>query len=109
MYISLIFSNLVVANKVITKIIAMHNFVTKFGKILEITKQFAGNLVNEKGNLCRPGPVPKFDYILQSERGKKTFNFKPEEIFRQLRGLFSDMKSIRLQGHSTEKQESKEV
>ena len=56
-----------------------------------------------------PGPVPKFDYILQSERGKKTFNFKPEEIFRQLRGLFSDMKSIRLQGHSTEKQESKEV
>ena len=60
LYISLIFSNLVVANKVITKIIAMHNFVTKFRKILEITKQFAGNLVNEKGNLCRPGPVPKY-------------------------------------------------
>lgn len=56
----MIFSNLVVANKVITKIIAMHNFVTKFRKILEITKQFAGNLVNEKGNVCRPGPVPKF-------------------------------------------------
>ena len=60
LYISLIFSNLVVANKVITKIIAMHNFVTKFRKILEITKQFAGNLVNEKGNVCRPDPVPKF-------------------------------------------------
>jgi hypothetical protein len=29
----------------------MHNFVTNFAKILEISKQFAGNQVNEKGNV----------------------------------------------------------
>ena len=33
----------------------MHNFVAKFGKILEICKQFAGNQVNEN---C--GVVPTF-------------------------------------------------
>ena len=49
---SLIFSSLVVTKTVITKIIAMHDFVTKFHKILEKTKQFAGNLVNRKGNVC---------------------------------------------------------
>ncbi len=43
-HMSLIFSNLVVVKIVITKIIAMHNFVTKFRIILEITKQIAGNL-----------------------------------------------------------------
>ena len=43
-----------------------------------------------------PGKVPKFDYILTPERGKKNFSFKPEEIIKQLRGLFADMKAIRL-------------
>ncbi len=38
----------------------MHNFRTKFEKILEICKQFATDLVNEKGNIVRRGPVPKF-------------------------------------------------
>jgi hypothetical protein len=38
----------------------MHNFVTKFGKVLEICKQFAGNRVNEKGNIARCGVVPTF-------------------------------------------------
>ena len=43
-HMSLIFSNLVVVEIGITKNIAMHNFVTKFRIILEITKQIAGNL-----------------------------------------------------------------
>ena len=57
---SLIFSTLVVSNPLSTIIIDMHNFVAKFGKILEICKQFAGNLVNEKGNVPRRGVVPTF-------------------------------------------------
>jgi hypothetical protein len=34
--------------------------VVKFVKILEICKQFAGNQVNEKGNVARCGVVPTF-------------------------------------------------
>jgi len=32
----------------------------KFGKILEICKQFAGNRINEKGNVARCGVAPTF-------------------------------------------------
>ena len=56
-----------------------------------------------------PGKVPRFDYVLQSERGKKTTGFKPEEIFGQLRSLFDDMKGIRLNeksGNEEEKENS---
>lgn len=63
LYISLIFCNLVVLKSLSTHIIVMHNFVTKFRKILEICKQFAGNLVNEKGNVPRCGVVPIFSDI----------------------------------------------
>ena len=38
----------------------MHNFITKFRKILEISKQFAANKVNERGNVPRRGVVPTF-------------------------------------------------
>ena len=38
----------------------MYNLYVKFAKILEICKQFSENLVNEKGNIRRPGPVPQF-------------------------------------------------
>ncbi len=38
----------------------MHNLYTKFAKILEICKQFSEKLVNEKGNIPRRGPIPKF-------------------------------------------------
>ena len=38
----------------------MYNLYTKFIKILEISKQFSENLVNESGNVPRRGPVPKF-------------------------------------------------
>ena len=39
LHISLIFSNLVVSKQLSTIIVDMHNFVTKFGKILEICKK----------------------------------------------------------------------
>lgn len=38
----------------------MHNFVVKFGKILEIYKRFAGNRVNSLGNVPRRKVEPKF-------------------------------------------------
>ena len=38
----------------------MCNLYAKFAKIFEICKQFSENLVNEKGNIRRPGPVPRF-------------------------------------------------
>lgn len=41
LYMLLVFSNLVVSKLLSCKVIVMHNFVTNFGKILEICKQFA--------------------------------------------------------------------
>ena len=38
----------------------MHNLYTKFVRILEICKRFSYNLVNERGNIVRRGPIPKF-------------------------------------------------
>ena len=58
--ISQIFSKLVVAKLLSTKSVHMHNFIAKFVKILDIFKEFAGNRVNELGNLPRPGVIPKF-------------------------------------------------
>ena len=48
LYISLIFSNLVVI-KTLSSNHRMYNLYTKFVKILEICKQFSENLVNESG------------------------------------------------------------
>ena len=59
LHISLIFSNLAVKIKT-TKITAMHNLYANFVKILEICKHFSQDLVNNKGNITRPGVVPKF-------------------------------------------------
>ena len=59
LYISLIFSNLVVIKKLSSNH-RMYNLYTKFVKILEICKQFSENLVNESGNVPRRCPVPKF-------------------------------------------------
>ena len=60
LYISLIFSNLVVQNLLGQKIFVMHNFIAKFRKMLEICKQHVGNQVNEKGNVPRCGVIPTF-------------------------------------------------
>lgn len=59
LYISLIFSILVVLNLLNTNH-RMYNLYTKFAKILEICKQFSPHLVNDKGNISRRGPVPRF-------------------------------------------------
>lgn len=59
LYMSLIFSNLVVI-KTLSSNHRMYNLYTKFVKKLEICKQFSENLVNESGNVPRRGPVPKF-------------------------------------------------
>ena len=59
LYISLIFSNLVVF-KTLSPNHSMYNLYTKIVKILEICKQFSENLVRESGNLTRRGPVPEF-------------------------------------------------
>ena len=38
----------------------MHNLYANFVKILDVCKSFSENLVNEHGNVPRPGVVPKF-------------------------------------------------
>ena len=59
LHISQIFSNLEFS---IFKcyILVMCNLYTKFVNFLEICKQFSNELVNEKGNIVRRGPVPRF-------------------------------------------------
>ena len=59
-------------------------------KIPELLKKYEGAFK------MYPGKVPRFDYILKGERGKKVTGFKPAEVIDQLRGLFADMKAIRL-------------
>lgn len=63
LYMSLKFSNLVVAKLLSYKVAVMHNFVAKFGKILDICKEFAENQVNERGNVTRRGVVPIFSNL----------------------------------------------
>ena len=58
LHILLIFSKLEVLKHLIY-IYRMHNLYAIFTKFLDICKQEAGNLVNEQGNLPRPGVVPK--------------------------------------------------
>ena len=41
----------------------MRNLSANFGKILDVCKNFSKNLVNEKGNIPRCGPVPRFSDI----------------------------------------------
>ncbi len=38
----------------------MRNLYANFVKILDVCKKFSKNLVNERGNLPRRGPVPRF-------------------------------------------------
>ena len=57
LHISQIISTLAVTKPLSTIVIGMHNFIAKFRKIFEICKKFAGNQVNEKGNVPRRGGV----------------------------------------------------
>ena len=60
LHISMIFINLGVIKLLSTIIISMYNFIANFRKILDICKKYAGNLVNDKGNVIRRGVVPTF-------------------------------------------------
>ncbi|MCH3992309.1 MAG: IS982 family transposase [Prevotella sp.] len=60
LHISLIFSNLKYSKIFKLNNHCMYNLYVKFVKFLEICKQFSGNLVNERGNIRRPGPLPRF-------------------------------------------------
>ena len=55
-----IFSKLVVATPLTAICLLMRNFIGNFVRILGICKDFAGNRVNELGNIPRCGVVPKF-------------------------------------------------
>ena len=59
LYISLIFSNLVVF-KTLSSNHRMYNLYTKFVKILEICKQLSEKLTNESGNVPQRGSVHRF-------------------------------------------------
>lgn len=58
--ISLNFSKLVVTKRLTAIALRMRNFMTNFARILQICKEFAGNRVNDLGNIPRRGVVPKF-------------------------------------------------
>lgn len=57
---SQIISKLVVTKLLRTIILLMRNFMTNFVRILGLCKDFAGNRVNELGNVPRRGVIPKF-------------------------------------------------
>lgn len=59
LHISQIFSNLEFSTFK-CYILVMCNLYTKFVNFWEICKQFSNELVNEKGNIVRRGPVPRF-------------------------------------------------
>lgn len=86
LYISLIFSKLVVTKLLITKH-CMHNFIVKFGKILDICKHFAGNRVNNHGNVRRCGVVPTFSdlEVIALSFTAEAFGFDSENmLFKRL-------------------------
>ena len=56
---SQISNNLVVNKLLYANSVLIHNFIAKFGKILDIHKRFAGNRVNKYGNVPRRGAGPK--------------------------------------------------
>ena len=102
LYISLIFSNLVVI-KTLSSNHRMHNLYTKFIKILEICKQFSENLVNESGNIGADVQLDLFEtahirlecpYRLNQKDWKPTFipfakaRKRIETIFSQLTDQF---------------------
>ena len=71
LHILLIISILVVT-KLLIYIQHMHNLHTIFAKFLEICKHFSNDLVNDSGNITRPGVVPKFSdlkYVIFADRG----------------------------------------
>ena len=56
--IPLVISNLATAKTLTAITTLMHNFIAIFVKVLDIYKEFAGNRVNELGNIPRRAPQP---------------------------------------------------
>ena len=60
----------------------MRNFIANFVRILGICKEFAGNRVNEHGNVPRGGVVPKFSDLEVIALGitAEAFGFDSENL-----------------------------
>ena len=61
-----IFSKLVVATPITTICLLMRNFIVNFVRILGICKDFAGNRVNELGNIPRVESTSKCNITKKS-------------------------------------------
>ena len=93
LHISLIFSKLVATKPLITIITLMHNFIVKFGKILDIFKEFAGNRVNDLGNVPRRGVAPRFSdlEVLALSATAEVFGIDSENyLFHRLKNECAD-------------------
>lgn len=79
---SQIISKLVVTKLLRTIILLMRNFIANFVRILRICKDFAGNRVNEFGNIPRCGVVPKFSDLEVIALGitAEAFGFDSENL-----------------------------
>ncbi len=77
-----IFSKLVVTKLLRTIALLMRNFIANFVRILGICKVFAGNRVNELGNVPRCGVVPKFSDLEVIALGitAEAFGFDSENL-----------------------------
>lgn len=77
-----IISKLVVTKLLRTIALHMRNFIANFVRILGICKDFAGNRVNELGNVPRCGVVPKFSDLEVVALGitAEAFGFDSENL-----------------------------
>lgn len=77
-----IISKLVVVKLLRTIALLMRNFIANFVRILGICKDFAGNRVNEHGNVPRCGVVPKFSDLEVIALGitAESFGFDSENL-----------------------------
>lgn len=77
-----IISKLVVTKLLRTIALLMRNFIAKFVRILGICKDFAGNRVNELGNVPRCGVTPKFSDLEVVALGitAEAFGFDSENL-----------------------------
>lgn len=77
-----IISKLVVLKLLRTIALLMRNFIANFVRILGICKDFAGNRVNELGNVPRRGVVPKFSDLEVIALGitAEAFGFDSENL-----------------------------
>lgn len=77
-----IISKLVVVKLLRTIALLMRNFIANFVRILGICKDFAGNRVNELGNMPRCGVVPKFSDLEVIALGitAEAFGFDSENL-----------------------------